>query len=89
MRESLFRCPVCGAPLVRETRAYRCGNRHSYDIAREGYTYLLSPIRSTPLRRAMTRRWQRPGGSFFPKGIIVRFSIRSVVKFSLLPAIPR
>ena len=43
MRESLFCCPVCGAPLVRETRAYRCGNRHSYDIAREGYTYLLPP----------------------------------------------
>ena len=39
--ESLFRCPVCGAPLAREARAYRCPNRHSYDIAREGYTYLL------------------------------------------------
>ena len=41
--ESLFRCPVCGAPLTRETHVYRCPNRHSYDIAREGYTYLLPP----------------------------------------------
>ena len=40
---SLFRCPVCGGPLTREDRAYRCGNGHSYDIAREGYTYLLPP----------------------------------------------
>ena len=43
MRESLFCCPVCGAPLTREASAYRCPNRHSYDIAREGYTYLLPP----------------------------------------------
>ena len=40
---SLFRCPVCGAPLTREDRAYRCGAGHNYDIAREGYTYLLPP----------------------------------------------
>lgn len=39
--ESLFRCPVCGAPLTRETHVYRCPNRHSYDIAREGYTYQI------------------------------------------------
>ena len=40
---SLFRCPVCGGPLVREDRAYRCPKGHSYDIAKEGYTYLLPP----------------------------------------------
>ncbi len=40
---SLFRCPVCGAPLTREAAAYRCPARHSFDIAREGYTYLLPP----------------------------------------------
>lgn len=43
MRTSLFRCPVCGGPLVREERAYRCAAGHSYDIAKEGYTYLLPP----------------------------------------------
>ena len=35
---SLFRCPVCGGPLVREERAYRCEKGHSYDLAEEGYT---------------------------------------------------
>ncbi|MBQ2061744.1 MAG: methyltransferase domain-containing protein [Oscillospiraceae bacterium] len=38
---SLFCCPICGAPLRREERAYLCPNRHSYDIAREGHTHLL------------------------------------------------
>ncbi len=38
---SLFRCPLCGEALTRDTHTYRCPNRHSYDIAREGYTYLL------------------------------------------------
>ena len=40
---SLFRCPICGGPLAREERVYRCVNGHSYDIAKEGYTYLLPP----------------------------------------------
>ena len=40
---SLFRCPVCGGALTREAHACRCENRHSYDIAKEGYTYLLPP----------------------------------------------
>lgn len=45
MTASLFCCPVCGGPLVREERAYRCAAGHSYDIAKEGYTYLLPPNR--------------------------------------------
>ena len=40
---SLFRCPICGAPLERELHVYRCPAGHSYDIAKEGYTYLLPP----------------------------------------------
>ena len=40
---SLFRCPVCGGALTREAHACRCEKGHSYDIAREGYTYLLPP----------------------------------------------
>lgn len=40
---NLFRCPVCGEPLARGERAYACPNRHSYDLAKEGYAYLLPP----------------------------------------------
>ena len=39
--KSLFRCTVCGAPLTREEKTYRCANGHCFDIAKEGYTYLL------------------------------------------------
>ena len=40
---SLFRCPVCSAALERGDHAYRCPAGHSFDISREGYTYLLPP----------------------------------------------
>ena len=40
---SLFRCPICQAPLLREDRVYRCENRHNFDISKEGYTHLLPP----------------------------------------------
>ena len=41
--KSLFRCPICDGPLDRDERVYRCTAGHSYDIAKEGYTYLLPP----------------------------------------------
>ena len=42
---SLFCCPLCTAPLVREERVYCCPNGHSFDIAAAGYTHLLPPNR--------------------------------------------
>ena len=43
---SLFVCPLCGGALVRQDGAYRCPAGHSFDIAREGHTYLL-PVNRT------------------------------------------
>jgi len=40
---SLFRCPVCAAPLERRGGACRCPSGHSFDIAKEGYVHLLPP----------------------------------------------
>ena len=34
-------CPICGKPLSRRERAYVCENKHSFDIARQGYVNLL------------------------------------------------
>ena len=34
-------CPVCGEILRRGEKEYRCENRHSFDIARQGYVNLL------------------------------------------------
>ena len=38
---SLFRCPICEAPLQRLQRTYVCPKGHSYDISADGYTHLL------------------------------------------------
>jgi len=35
-------CPVCGQALRREEHCWRCENRHSFDIARQGYVNLLT-----------------------------------------------
>ena len=37
----LFVCPLCGGALKRRRGSYLCPAGHCYDIAREGYTYLL------------------------------------------------
>jgi 23S rRNA (guanine745-N1)-methyltransferase len=39
-RSSLL-CPVCREPLLLEARTYRCENKHSFDLAKEGYLNLL------------------------------------------------
>ena len=37
----LFVCPLCGGALERQGGSYLCPNGHCYDVAKEGYTYLL------------------------------------------------
>ena len=34
-------CPLCATILNKEEKCYRCQNRHSFDIARQGYVNLL------------------------------------------------
>ncbi|NBH09508.1 putative RNA methyltransferase, partial [Amycolatopsis sp. SID8362] len=36
-----LRCSVCGDPIGLADRTLRCGNRHSFDLARQGYVNLL------------------------------------------------
>lgn len=43
MEKSLFTCPICGGELEKSGGVCRCGKGHSYDIASEGYLYLLPP----------------------------------------------
>lgn len=35
-------CPVCGQPLSRSERTWRCENNHCFDQARQGYVNLLT-----------------------------------------------
>lgn len=37
----MYICPLCQAPLTQEAQQYRCPQRHSFDLAREGYVNLL------------------------------------------------
>ncbi len=41
MSNTVLTCPVCGQPLISEGRTYRCQNKHSFDVAKEGYVNLL------------------------------------------------
>ena len=38
---SLFRCPLCSAPLSRGEQGYLCPSGHCFDVAAAGYTHLL------------------------------------------------
>lgn len=38
---SVLRCPVCGKALTRLEKVWVCENRHSFDIAKQGYVNLL------------------------------------------------
>src|SRR5690606_4067516 len=38
---SMYLCPLCQQPLHLSAKQYQCANRHSFDIAREGYVNLL------------------------------------------------
>lgn len=48
-------CPLCGAALSRDERSYRCANRHSFDIARQGYVNLLTVQQKHSLNPGDTR----------------------------------
>ena len=47
---SLFCCPVCKAPLRRESGSLRCQEGHCFDLARKGYVNLLRSNRSAERR---------------------------------------
>jgi len=48
-------CPVCGEKLNRQDRSYVCPNRHSFDIARQGYVNLLTVNQKHSLNPGDTR----------------------------------
>ena len=37
----MYLCPLCQQPLLLTDNHYQCANRHSFDLAREGYVNLL------------------------------------------------
>ena len=65
-------CPICASLLTKQERSYRCENRHSFDIARQGYVHLL-PVQNkrslhpgdTP-EQVLARREFLDGGFYRP-----------------------
>ena len=43
MTDSIFRCPICKAPLSDIGSALKCSGSHSFDKAAQGYVHLLPP----------------------------------------------
>lgn len=41
MKNIIYKCPICDERLQIEGKSYVCGNRHTFDIAKEGYVNLL------------------------------------------------
>ena len=65
-------CPLCGCPLTRQERAWVCENRHSFDIARQGYVNLLPVQQKRSLQpgdtkeQVASRRAFLDGGFYAP-----------------------
>lgn len=50
-----LRCPICAAPLEQTDKTFRCGNGHSFDMARQGYVNLLPVQNKRSLNPGDTR----------------------------------
>ena len=67
-----FLCPICGQPLQRREKEYVCENRHSFDIARQGYVNLLTVQQKRSLHpgdtreQVLSRRAFLEGGFYAP-----------------------
>ena len=48
-------CPICGEKLNRADKSYVCPNRHSFDVARQGYVNLLTVQQKHSLNPGDTR----------------------------------
>lgn len=61
-------CPICGGVLSRVDREYRCENRHSFDIARQGYVNLLTVQQKRSLHPGDTREQVLSRRAFLDQG---------------------
>ncbi len=65
-------CPICGGSLEQQDRTFICPNRHSFDIARQGYVNLLPVQQKRSLQpgdtkeQVLSRRAFLDGGFYAP-----------------------
>ena len=61
-------CPVCGKPLIKTDRSFSCENRHSFDMARQGYVHLLPVQQKHSMTPGDTRQQVLSRRSFLEAG---------------------
>lgn len=61
-------CPICGEVLEKRERSFLCGNRHSFDIARQGYVNLLPVQQKHSLHPGDTSQQVRSRRAFLEGG---------------------
>lgn len=61
-------CPICGGALLQEACRWRCGEGHSFDIARQGYVNLLPVQQKHSLTPGDTREQVLSRRSFLEAG---------------------
>ena len=61
-------CPVCSEELNRQDRSYVCPNRHSFDVARQGYVNLLTVQQKHSLNPGDTREQVLSRRAFLEEG---------------------
>ena len=66
-----LRCPVCGGPLLLAGRSLRCARAHSFDLAKEGYAYLL-PMQKKHAADPTARPWSAPAARSCRQGTTPR-----------------
>ncbi len=61
-------CPVCGSPLQCGSASWVCENKHSFDVARQGYVNLLTVDRKHSLHPGDTREMVAARREFLEAG---------------------
>lgn len=69
-----FQCPTCGEELAKQERTYVCANRHSFDIARQGYVNLLTAERKHSAAPGDTLEQVRSRRAFLSAGFYAPIS---------------
>ncbi len=67
---ALLRCPHCRSSLTAAAGALVCRNRHSFDLARQGYVNLLASSRRHPAADGDDREQLRHRASFLEAGFL-------------------
>jgi len=61
-------CPICGKELQKQERRYLCEDRHSFDMARQGYVHLLPVQQKHSMAPGDTREQVLSRRSFLEAG---------------------